>query len=269
MFIYNNNNSSFALHCVIKFFMLSISLNLKQVNIAMAGVVFLLLVYSHENWDYVFCTKKSSKYTLSQENFETNRQGFVNYLIGTTVFELLDCVTFLGILLVEESKIILSYPLENFVLAFSVINFLLPTITLYKLSLSNFGRSKCPVGALLLYKILHLLLVNIPYLGVRVYLWTAFDKDVSLFIVKNILGIFSVLRTIVPDSWRWVKQHEFICYLPSPKIRKKQSMELEVIYNKKLQKQSPDQAEGSNMQAGPSFHEINLNDDKECVHTKL
>lgn len=242
-----------------------------QVTIAMSGVIFLLLVYSHENWNYVFCFHKSKAFTKAEENFEVNRQGFINFLVGTTVFELLDCVTFLSILLVEESKIILTYPLENFVLAFSCINFLLPTITLYKISMSNFGRAECPVGALLLYKILHLLLVNVPYLAVRIYLWTAFDRDVSLFIVKNILGIFSVLRTIIPDSWHWVNRHKFGCSLPKAGRRRKQSVELGVIYDGKTARLAEETggAMSVTIRAGPSFHEINLNDETSQVNTRL
>lgn len=159
---------------------------LLKVIIASAAVVFLLLVETHNNAEP-----------------HSDHQAYIHYLITSTVFEIFDSVTFLGILFPTQSKIILTYPLENAVLILSCINFLLPTMTLYKLSLSEFGQNPRSLGLQLLYKGLHLGLVNIPYFVIRVYLWSLYDHDVTLFLLKNILAVVITLRTLVPDVKFW------------------------------------------------------------------
>ncbi|GFR16707.1 uncharacterized protein TNCT_622741 [Trichonephila clavata] len=159
---------------------------LLKVIIASSAVVFLLLVETHNNAE-----------TYS------DHQAYIYYLITSTVFEIFDSVTFLGILFPTESKIILTFPLENSVLILSCINFILPTLTLYKLSLSEFGTHPRSLGIPLLYKALHLGLVNIPYFVIRVYLWSLYDHDVTLFLLKNILAMINTARTAVPDVKLW------------------------------------------------------------------
>lgn len=75
---------------------------------------------------------------------------------------------------------------------------MLPSIALYKLTVSNFGRSyPVPLGSL--YKVLHLLLVDVPYLGIRIYLWQL-GSDISLFIIKNMYSIARYLRDLYTES---------------------------------------------------------------------
>lgn len=72
-------------------------------------------------------------------------------------------------------------------------------LALFKLSQCEFGQLPRPLGLKLLYKVLHMGLVNVPYLAIRIYLWSFFGHDVSLFLIKNLLGIYSALRTLVPE----------------------------------------------------------------------
>lgn len=159
---------------------------LLKVIIASAAVVFLLLVETHNNAEP-----------------HSNEQSYIYFLITSTVFEIFDSVTFLGILFPMQSKIVPTYHLENSVLILSCVNFILPTITLYKLSLSEFGCQQRPLGLQLLYKGLHLCLVNIPYIVIRVYLWTLYDHDVTLFLLKNILAVVITARTVIPETRQW------------------------------------------------------------------
>ncbi|CAL1271523.1 unnamed protein product [Larinioides sclopetarius] len=159
---------------------------LLKVIIASAAVVFLLLVETHNNAEP-----------------HSDHQAYIYYLITSTVFEIFDSVTFLGILFPTQSRIVLTYPLENAVLVLSCVNFILPTMTLYKLSLSEFGKKSRSLGLQLLYKCLHLGLVNIPYFVIRVYLWSLYDHDVTLFLLKNILAVIVTARTAVPDIKLW------------------------------------------------------------------
>ncbi|XP_055934062.1 transmembrane protein 121B-like [Argiope bruennichi] len=155
---------------------------LLKVIIASSAVVFLLLVETHNHAE-----------------LHSDHQAYIYYLITSTVFEIFDSVTFLGILFPTQSRIVLTYPLENSVLLLSCINFILPTMTLYKLSLSEFGKKPRSLGLQLLYKWLHLCLVNIPYFVIRVYLWSLYDHDVTLFLLKNILAVIVTARTAVPE----------------------------------------------------------------------
>jgi hypothetical protein len=61
-------------------------------------------------------------------------------------------------------------------------------------------------GAHVLYKLIHLLVINLPYLGIRIHLWTTYDKDVSLFVVKNVFGILTTVRSIYPDVYSEIKK---------------------------------------------------------------
>ncbi|EEC05820.1 conserved hypothetical protein, partial [Ixodes scapularis] len=150
--------------------------------VAAAAVVFLLLVEGHHD-------------AASQSEQRT----YLRSLSTGTTFELLDSVTFLGLLFPNETHLTLTYPLENAVLALACVNFVLPGLALFKLSQCEYGLRPRPLGLKLLYKLLHLSLVNVPYLAIRVYLWGFFGHDVSLFIVKNLLGIYAGIRALVPD----------------------------------------------------------------------
>lgn len=58
------------------------------------------------------------------------------------------------------------------IIVLSSINLMLPTMALYMLSMSDFGRHlEKVIGIKVVYQLLHLLVINIPFLGVRIYLW--------------------------------------------------------------------------------------------------
>ena len=58
------------------------------------------------------------------------------------------------------------------IIVLSSINLILPTLTLYSLSMSDFGRHlENVISVKVAYQLLHLLVINIPFLGVRIYLW--------------------------------------------------------------------------------------------------
>lgn len=120
-------------------------------------------------------------------------------MVTNTSFELLDSVAFLSILIIKESNLIVTYNFENFVISFACINFFLPTVALYQFSLSDFGQIEKPLDLNGVYHLCHMALVNIPYLAVRIYLWSGYGSDISLFIMKNIFGILWHLKDIVPD----------------------------------------------------------------------
>jgi hypothetical protein len=108
-------------------------------------------------------------------------------------------VSFLSLLIVNSSHLILPFRFESFILGLTSLNLMLPAIALYKLTISGFGETY-PLPLEILYKLLHLFLVNIPYLSVRIYLWQMYEySDTSIFLVKNVYSIFTLFRGIYPD----------------------------------------------------------------------
>lgn len=88
--------------------------------------------------------------------------------------------------------------MENYIIALASVNIMLPAVTIYKLSASNFGRTyNVPLETL--YKVLHLLLVNLPFLAFRIYLWQMFSTDTAIFMIKNVYAIVAFTRSIYPD----------------------------------------------------------------------
>lgn len=142
----------------------------------------MLLVAAHND------AEKNSQRALAIKSMCTN-----------TAFELLDSVAFLSILIVKESHLAIDYDFENVVLAFACINFFLPTIALYQYSLNDFGQVEKPLDLNGVYNISHMCLVNIPYLAIRIYLWSGYGSDISLFVMKNVIGILWHLKDIIPD----------------------------------------------------------------------
>ena len=142
----------------------------------------MLLVAAHHD------AEKDSQRAISIKNMCTN-----------TAIELLDSVAFLSILIIKESHLIVDFNFENFVLSFACLNFFLPTIALYQYSLSDFGQVEKPLDLNGVYHLSHMSLVNVPYLAVRIYLWSGYGSDISLFVMKNVIGILWHLKDIIPD----------------------------------------------------------------------
>lgn len=46
---------------------------------------------------------------------------------------------------------------------------------------------------------LHMLLIDVPYLVVRLYLWLVYHENASMFLMKNALSIVLSLRGMFPD----------------------------------------------------------------------
>lgn len=150
--------------------------------ISASTIIFILLVAAHHD-----------------ANKDSQRGLAIRSMVTNTSFELLDSVAFLSILIIKESNLIVTYNFENFVISFACINFFLPTVALYQFSLSDFGQIEKPLDLNGVYHLCHMALVNIPYLAVRIYLWSGYGSDISLFIMKNIFGILWHLKDIVPD----------------------------------------------------------------------
>ncbi|KAJ1530871.1 hypothetical protein ONE63_005714 [Megalurothrips usitatus] len=199
---------------------------LLQIAIAMSGIIFLLLVEGH-NW----AERGSPRYI------------YVTGVCGKTGIEILDTVSLLSILLLASTQSFLTTTLENAVIILSAFNFFLPVLALYKLSLCDFAAHPFSLPIAVLHNLLHLCLVDVPFLCVRVYLWVYYKQHASIFIMKNVFSIILVLRGMYPDL---VKLIQMFCRIKPSDADKKNGNATEL--------------EGLNKQSGSAdnFEEINL-----------
>lgn len=182
---------------------------LLRVAIALSGIIFLILVEGH-NWA---------------------EEGSPRYIYATSVctktgIEVLDTISLLSIVVTGlggEPAEELTTDFIVIIVVISGMNFLLPILILYKLSLGQHNSDKFPLPITVLHTILHLCCIDIPFLCVRLFLWIKYHHNSSIFIMKNVFGIIYSLRGIYPDL------RDMCCsdkpvnhvkeYLPSDKIR--------------------------------------------------
>lgn len=210
---------------------------LLKVVIGMSSVVFFLLVESH-----------------SDAEPQSERLAYMHLLITGTAFEIFDSITFLGILLPNQSHVVLPFALEDVILGLSCANLFLPGLALYKLSQCEFGLRKRSLGLSLFYKAIHLLLINIPFLVIRIFLWTAFDHDISLFLMKNIMAVVVHILTSVPEVKLWLELRRAKRSEEGERCAKTNGLELKVIVGGALM----DNSNHGNDQ----FDDVNLNDNE-------
>ncbi|GAB6018600.1 hypothetical protein CHUAL_000287 [Chamberlinius hualienensis] len=160
------------------------SQTLKLVIGAGASIVFLLLVNAHQ----------------SPSHPNNDHRAYVAALCTGTAFEIFDAVAFLELLFVNDTRVLLPYPFENTILALASINLILPTVPLLRLSRAEYGQRDRPAVLGLIYSTLKLLVIEVPYLCIRAYVWNVYDtSSSSIFMLKNILMIVVKLRYIIPE----------------------------------------------------------------------
>lgn len=131
---------------------------------------------------------------------QSMRSTYIADLCKSTTFDIMDSVAFLTILLPEYDlpDAYRTRLLRTTILVFACVNLFLPTLALMKLSLSDFCQAGHPFRLELLYKTGRLLLIDLPYMSVRIHLWHV-DRSVSLFLVKNMLYVLISLRYLIPE----------------------------------------------------------------------
>ena len=143
-----------------------------KLALASTAFIFFLFIEGH------YSAERNSKQAL-----------YIASLIKGTTIEILDSISFLSLLMVAETHMLYSFQFEDIIIAFACINLLLPNICLYKLSQNDYGRKATGAAISFAYKMAHLLLVNIPYMIIRIYLWSTLRMPISVFLIKNILYI--------------------------------------------------------------------------------
>lgn len=154
-----------------------------KTGICLCGVVFILFVASHHH------THESRIERMYIESMAT----------GVT-FDVLDTVDFLDILFVNETRVILTYALQNIILAIAIINLLRPTFSFLVLVLNHFGATKKGRELSAANALVYIFLVNVPFMAVRMFLWHNLGNNTSVFLVKNFVMIFIGVHEIYQIS---------------------------------------------------------------------
>jgi len=162
--------------------------NLLKVAVGLSALVFIIMLQAHHN---------------HQDN--TAHGGYVLGVCHNIAVEVFDSATLLSLLIVPDRE--LNYlKIMNFnkvIVVLSCINLILPTLTLYSMSMSDFGRRMTRVSKLsVISQSLNLLVVNVPFLSIRLYLWATYNYELSLFVVKNACYIFLLVHSLYPGMVR-------------------------------------------------------------------
>lgn len=153
--------------------------NTLKMSISLAGFVFLLLLLSHHD-------------ALTG----SDRKHYIEELTATVVFDVLDSVDCLDVLFDKED--IEDFPdgLHIAIISIACINFILPALPLITLSSTHFGHRNVPRYMVVLHKLMLVFFVNLPLLIIRLLLWHALSKEISIFPVKNVVVIFLVFHDL-------------------------------------------------------------------------
>merc|ERR1712223_21119 len=179
---FNVNQTTISEHGAVE----GLNANMLKVAVGLSALVFIIMLQAHHNHDP-----------------DSPHSGYITGVCHNIAVEVFDSVTLLSILFVQGRNTDVDQEIWNYfkhvIIVLSSINLILPTVTLYGLSLSGFGRH---LGRVIHIKVLSQLLqrfvINIPFLGVRIYLWAYYEYDLSLFVVKNLCYIFMLMHSLYP-----------------------------------------------------------------------
>lgn len=191
----------------------------EYILIALAGSVAVFFFWVEAHW------------LVGDEVHKRLSKPSVDELIGHTMFEIFDSLTFLDLITpddlyeVNTDKKVITMTMKTIILLLASVNFLIPFLGLYRLSRTHFGEktngmirvvdeltgkpTTRGLGISITYHATRLVAVNIPFLIIRVYLSSHPTKELSIFVVKNVLGIMVAIRNLVPEIRQWVRVYKF------------------------------------------------------------
>ena len=145
--------------------------NLLKMNLCLTPMLFLFLVFGHDD-------AKS----------HSSRKYYLEKMTAAVTLDLFDSVEMLEYLFDKEK---ISPAIENSILAFSCTNIFLPTFALFELKYNKFHDSGevSPVSFKFIYICSFMLLVNVPFLVLRMILWHGYHLEISVLLAKNVLGV--------------------------------------------------------------------------------
>ncbi|XP_055351519.1 uncharacterized protein LOC129597854 [Paramacrobiotus metropolitanus] len=124
---------------------------------------------------------------------QEQQRAVISYLTGRVLMDIIDSVELLNFLYddghAEQPK--MQPAVKYAILLFVSIQIFLPTIGLFQLSGTNFAHDRPRKIWKMIHQMLNLFLENIPFLTIRIYLWSMnqFTESTFVFIVKNVFEI--------------------------------------------------------------------------------
>ncbi|XP_074645591.1 uncharacterized protein LOC141901917 [Tubulanus polymorphus] len=154
--------------------------NTLKASLALSSIMFLLLFNSHSN-----------------APLNSDRKRIMNAWSTSVTFDIIDSVEFMEVLFVQESRVMLTFNLENIILSFGLISFILPVFPLLVLSHTPLGKKPYSIKVQIVHVLAFTFLVNVPFFGIRMYIWHVLISDISSFVVKNLIIIGIGLREAI------------------------------------------------------------------------
>ena len=156
--------------------------NLLKITIGLSCFVFILLVATHHN-----------------ASPSTGRVAFIRSITSSVAFDILDTVAVLDVLFIQESHVFLTFTMHRVILTIACLNLALPTLPLLVLSKTRYGRTSLTKTLHALHHLVYLLLINVPLFAIRIVLWHVKNQNISVFLLKNILGIAFSIKTLIEE----------------------------------------------------------------------
>ncbi|VDM81717.1 unnamed protein product, partial [Strongylus vulgaris] len=137
------------------------------------------------------------------------RQLYITYLSTAICLDLVDNIYFLD-LLWQSFKDGWNLPLwlDVIILTVASVNFVMPTFALLKLRFGRYPRFLYISDKI--WSLIYVLIVNLPFLGLRIYLYVLLEVqqsgrhyDFSLFAVKNVAVIYLAMRELWTRLQYW------------------------------------------------------------------
>ena len=145
--------------------------NTLKLTLASSAFIFMLLVSTHHDAQY-----------------GSSRQSFISSLTKGSTMDILDTIAILDILFITESHIFLTFEMHKTIIAIAFVNLVLPTIPLLVLSQTRFGKDDMTTGLKISHTLIYMFFINVPLFIIRLILWHVRNQNISVFLIKNILG---------------------------------------------------------------------------------
>ncbi|XP_055331497.1 uncharacterized protein LOC129583636 [Paramacrobiotus metropolitanus] len=128
---------------------------------------------------------------------QEQQKTVIDYLTGRVLMDIIDSMELLDFVYESamdseaEKRQKMEPAVKYAILLFVSIQIFLPTIGLFQLSATNFAHDRPRKIWTMIHQMLNLFLENIPFLTIRIYLWSMnqFTESTFVFIVKNVFEI--------------------------------------------------------------------------------
>ena len=148
--------------------------NFLKMAVSCTPIIYFLLVYGSH-------TSRS----------HTAKHLSVQGIAAAGALDLFDSIDLLEFLFLPEEGIKFPRGYLHASLTFACVSFFMPVLSLYGLRYKALPGRLSSVSFKIIYEVLNLLIINLPNLIIRSVLWHKYDMDVSVLLMKNVMGIIA------------------------------------------------------------------------------